>query len=778
MTVRSHSSISTKFVVGALSVFSFADRAAAQNGTASARAVVSREAVLKLDETEFTPSTVGLCQRIERELISYGDIPDADRHQPQVILSCLRSSRCASEAMRNLSAEDLRKTEVAHKVASGDVRISWREVQNPAVYEAPLVREAFERLLAERKFDEIQPANVYPLLQRHYRSPALALKMKEYALAYIADRLANATVRVADADIPEGLFSGEEFVALVSPLVPVHPSVEHVRVLQYVNPSPEALTEVLQSRGIEPMVALRALRSENLVEPILSEVAILVRSRPAEAIRAALESGSDVILAHAEIRQSVLNAVAHDARVAPDLHKLFCASVDRVDARQAVARYLSSKDTVARVMREVRDDLAALTRYPKDIVQAPEIRHAALESINWMLLYKTSLAGGPEQLRLLVERYFDDLPDITSLIRSEDELEVCADLLGEIVLVNPRANQNLAPHMTSIPADYAAMLGKVVAALDALGINGIGRFHNAREIIINRYHAGTPDERKAIDAILGDEPLYTTGAYSLRSDPKADTRPLCVVTLCEPDADFNKVFNAKESFGGRDDLDQLTTAYKVVYFEPSGKDEAIHDVVRAATQLKRQVALLFLGGHGACDGMTISCGIRAVVNGQERIAREHKNELESLRSVLADGAKVPLLSCSIASATDGQPSFAQVLHDALPHVTVYGPDRDTNGRLLFDRTGGFKEIIFSNANRVAFLPYAESPVIEAGPSRRADQSSYVTGLMTENPLATAWVVGFSALFIASTYDYVRGVVRRLRLRWSSSLNDRSQSESA
>jgi hypothetical protein len=97
--------------------------------------------------------------------------------------------------------------------------------------------------------------------------------------------------------------------------------------------------------------------------------------------------------------------------------------------------------------------------------------------------------------------------------------------------------------------------------------------------------------------------------------------------------------------------------------------------------------------------MTISGGVRALASGQARISREHKEGLESLHAVLAPGAKVPLLSCSIASSYDGKPSFAQVLHEALPDVTVYGPDKDTNGRLLFEADGSFKEILFSTANR-------------------------------------------------------------------------------
>jgi hypothetical protein len=764
MTNRSQDSISAKFVVGALSVFSFAEQAQGQGEQALAASATSNAVSTRLDDFEFAPSTAALCQRIEAELISYGEIPDSDKHRPEVILSCFKSARCAVHAVVNLSSEDLVDKRVAEIVARGDLEINWSKIDNPEIGRSPLVRTAFEQLLAEKRFDEIQPANVYQLLQQHHQSNELSSKMKEYALAYIEDRLSAKSIRLTDCDLPAELFTDKEFVSLIGPFVPSKPSVEEVRVLKSFMPSPEALVELLVTHSVEPIVALRTLSNEHMIEPMLSEVAELVKRSPAEAIKAAIESGSDVILNNQEMRNSVLDAVAMDARIAPDLHRLFHTDLARSDARRAVGRYLSNQATVARVMREVREDLSALTRYPKDILQAPEIRHAALERVNWMALYNIKLSGGPKQLRVLVEKYSNDLPDLVSLIRSTEDLDSCGDLLSQIILVNPRANQHMARHMTSVPADYTVMLGKVVAALEALGISGIGRFHNAREIIINRYHAGTADERRAIDALLGNEPSYTTGALSLRSDPKMDRRPVCVVSLCEPESDFNKAFNARENFDGRDDLDQLTTAYKVVYFEPSSKDEALNDIIRASLQLERKVDLLFLGGHGCCDGMTISCGIRAVASGQERLGREHKGDLEALGAVLADGAKVPLLSCSIASSVDGEPSFAQVLHEALPHVSVYGPDRDTDGRLLFDRTGVFKEILFSRANRIAFLAHTEQPVVEAGPSEFLDQVRYLSGLAYENPLTTAWFAGYSALLFASLYDYLGGASRSLR-RW-------------
>ena len=412
MTSRSHSSISTKCVVGALSMFSFASRAEAQDGLVSARPFISRELEANTEEFVSSAELVGLCARIERDLISYGEIPESQRHQPKVLLSCMKSTRCASKALQNLSAQDLLNDEVARIVASGNIAMDWSRLHNPCIGQSPRVRELFEELLAAREFEEIQPANVYPTLQQYHNSPELASKMREYALDYITDRLSNPVLRVADADIPVQLFSEEEFVSLVSPLVPLRPSVEQVRVLQYVSPSVSALTKVLGASSIEPIVALRGLRSSNLVEPILSEVISLFEARPAEAIRAALESGSEVLREHPQIRDRILWAIARDARVAPDLDKLFTSPADQRAARAAVGGYLNSETTIERLMRDVRVDLATLADYPKDILQAPEIRHAALERINWMLLYKTALRGGPEQLRILVERYFDVLPDV------------------------------------------------------------------------------------------------------------------------------------------------------------------------------------------------------------------------------------------------------------------------------------------------------------------------------------------------------------------------------
>jgi hypothetical protein len=138
-----------------------------------------------------------------------------------------------------------------------------------------------------------------------------------------------------------------------------------------------------------------------------------------------------------------------------------------------------------------------------------------------------------------------------------------------------------------------------------------------------------------------------------------------------------------------------------------------------------------------------------------------------LQEVLTPGAKVPLLSCSVAKREGAEPSFAEVMHEALPHVVVYGPDRDTGGWLLFRSNAEFKAIYFPGANRLAFYPGYSEPTIEQRPSWTPHGLDYLVGYSSEHPLLATGVLGFIFLTGASLYDAIRSTVSRLVTRYRS-----------
>jgi hypothetical protein len=511
-----------------------------------------------------------------------------------------------------------------------------------------------------------------------------------------------------------------------------------------------------------------ALREGALIEKLL----IYLKTEPIEAIRVLDTAAALPLLHNGRVQQALLEQVSLDATVAPNLDSFVSAFDAPARLREAVGQYLARPGVTKALVKEIRSDIATLLRYPKDILQNPEVRHASLERINAMLAYRVRFSGSAAELRQLLDRHVDALPDLATLVGSAADIRSCDELVRRIILVNPRANQHIGQCMETLPVDYAASMHTIVKTLEVLGIRGVGRFHNARELIVNRYHAGTPDQRKQIDALLGAEPAFTSGGVSLRSDPAADTRPLCIVTICQPDTDLNGALNAKEEVDGRDDIDALTTYYKVVYLEPVGACSAIDEMIRVSQALGRPIDLWFCGGHGSPAGVVLSSQERGATAGDEELSRSHRDQLARLRGVFSEGAQVALLSCATGCADESGPSFAQVLHEAIPSVAVYAPDTDTPGYLAFHSDGRFKAIHFDNARRVAFYPHAERGVIEDGPHGLRDWVGYWLRVFSEHPVLGGVVLGGALVLMKSAYDFTRSAIRQRRSRFQQNMGNK------
>jgi len=185
------------------------------------------------------------------------------------------------------------------------------------------------------------------------------------------------------------------------------------------------------------------------------------------------------------------------------------------------------------------------------------------------------------------------------------------------------------------------------------------RFDNSEAILKGRYSVSTPDIQSQLRATLGEDCFADVDAD--------DPRPIAIVAYNE--SDYNGAFTNSH-------IDDLTNAYRVVYYDISNETNMISSIQEASSSKKAD--LLIIGAHGGQGGFMLGYGTEESVTITNTSLDDNK---EILRNCLNDNSSVALISCSTGKGVDdtsGIDNVAEFFHDLIPQSFVYAPKVDTN----------------------------------------------------------------------------------------------------
>jgi hypothetical protein len=701
------------------------------------------------EEGAHKASIIAAVERLERDIVNYDQLPPEIRNDSRVIKAGLFNPRTASQVLAALTPEQVEDQQIAlHIVLSSRLWVT-QNLNHPLVFSSSAVAQQLEKVLVvdiEKNAEEaLLSADLFSALSPSLRSDVMIGAM----LIAVEQRVNKMLDRSSTADLstdppqhaPPGLITlrfaqrqlDARFLALDRPT--------QMSIIRFFNLETAASHTLIEGLQLAPEEALKLLKPEEISTALGGNIADYIAAHPresAELIKDRLE-----LLNNPVIMQAAFELIAHDITIISRLPRSG-GCVNR--CAEAVRQFLSREGVAARIAGEIRHDINSLNNYPSLVMQAPEIQHATRDSINRILWYKKhyfSMAVSHTQLRTLVGRFVHEIPDIAGLITTRAEYESCAHLIPDVLQVNPGAHIYLGkinPRL-DIRANIASL--PVLEGLHLLGIEGIGRFDNAVELVINRYHSASPDLRAKLKSLLEGNELFRSRIHGLESDPSHDPRPVCIVISATPITDYNGAFDCRKRDGSSDDIDALTSFYRVVYYEVGDAKAAFRAITETYNVLGKKTQLLIVQGHGDEDGIALSPDTFP----DPALTHTDVENLSLLQEAFGPHSKISLQSCSAAKSFDGQASLAEEFHRALPFTTIYGPSTEASSELTLLPTGELDKPSFWGADRIVYLPYEIEPVVEERFNR-----PLVYALKAMDSLYTYRFAVLAALIVAALYN--------------------------
>ena len=428
------------------------------------------------------------------------------------------------------------------------------------------------------------------------------------------------------------------------------------------------------------------------------------------------------------------------------------SSIKQIEAREALSRclrhVLNDGDIRNSIVDDISKDLSRLRSYPREILLFPDISHAARTTLNQLIAWGTtaSVTRDAAVIGLILSEHGELLPDLAALATQEDQTSHGEIQTARLVATNPRADRYFAPIPKERAPEYEDSITRAKAALRVLGIEGIDRLDNWREVIINRWLVSDTTTRERIEDLLGPEDGYDFAEALKKSlSLDRDARPLCVFIMPRADNDQNGAFLSRE-IKLLDNVDILTSGYQVVYHEATSAHHAVNAIKRGAQRLGKSVDLLVLAGHGDPEGISLDRSEYAALTTGGRISINDMKLLCTLNTVMSEGAQVILASCSTAKDVEGRKSFARHLHETLSHVTLHAANAPTGFRITCHSTGLFKEIEFFNAHRLVFKPGIAEPHVEKSANFGVESWARLWRCLYRSPLmVVSFVAGWALL---------------------------------
>lgn len=702
--------------------------------------------------------------RINQGLVDFSTLTQDTLKNPEILLECLKSNKYAKEAINIITESDLSDENIVKVIVLESSNIDFVELKNSDWLKSPKLRESVIRLFTEdltpQQVESI--ANVTSDICKVIDDPGFSDVIRQKSLTHfkkLSGQPGSFALRGAHETWPKGLFNQELIRDQICPLISGEVGYAEILFLKNLGADSSTIEFVLLTKQCDMLQVAKRLDRNDLsseVTKILIDHFNKNREKAIEVLNFNTSLfGSD------EIKNTFLTLIKNDIKLLGKADPLFIPCKDEINS--IVDQHLGDDKNLKIIIDKINQDFSHLLDYPARIMCSAEIRHAARTILN-----NGDIKLTDDQLYDLLSKYIVELPDLSSLIKNRDQAERCNGLMPDIVSVNPRANHYLPILMEETNVPYANANAALALVLDHLNIVGVSRFDNAHELIVNRFHVSSDEDRAKIKEYLRHSitaySKYYDGINNIDTDPKLDTRPICVVLMNETSADNNGAFNAKEGWG-QDDIDYLTSKYKVIYFEPSSSSSAIKSVIDTAAALGRPVEKLIIAGHGSTDGVSLGGNSVSLFRGEDGLRKKDKDLIQQLRSSLSASPVIYLMSCSTGKSVNGEPSFAEVLHAAIPNSTIFAPDADTSGDLVFDDQGHLNGIRFYNANRLAFLPFKTEPIIDQKkpfiPHFLRIIGREFLNLPQEKPVSFAILLASFSYVSYSAATYLRGLIKQI-----------------
>lgn len=247
--------------------------------------------------------------------------------------------------------------------------------------------------------------------------------------------------------------------------------------------------------------------------------------------------------------------------------------------------------------------------------------------------------------------------------------------LQRLVRINYSSYRFLVPLLDHVDGTVEEAALAMQQALRTLGITHPERFDNTQEILRLRYAVSSPEIQEALENLLGAEYF---------AEETSDDRPLAVIIY--PDNDDGRGFFELNAFG--DNIDRLTRAYRVVYYDVASDLEMALSLAEATSARGQAASLLMLGGHGAQTTTSFGYGSKEAA----RLDLKDLAKLQHLTLCLQKGAKIILASCSTGAGSfeeAGVQNIAELLSLIWPDCFVFAPRSDTMVDMQLDNQGRF-----------------------------------------------------------------------------------------
>jgi hypothetical protein len=592
------------------------------------------------------------------------------------------------------------------------VNTSYRWASNPSKFANIVGREeialALKEALASETGWQAPYADLYMALPPERRTEELTALLRQNAILQARSVLCGETTfrsLPVSRFVPAGLFSGDEIETIFGSDFENADAAAKIELIRFFNLDKVAVRSRIAQIPLEAEQVLHHLMPEEIPFSMTHATIAFMQSNTtatSEFIRR-----RPVLLNHPRLLAAALDLIEKDITLVPNLPAdSNCAKA----CASAIRKHLSNPSHVSRIVSTISQDLESVLAYPSLIITVPEIQHAIRLKIYSLVESRSNLISGQSRgplvknLAAVVHKLAPDVPDVAHLIRSKDELELCEDSLPVLYSTNPRAFLQTSYDSQRLYSRGHVECATTAGTLSALGIEGVFRFSNAAEIIVNRIQSSHPLQQARLSKAFTTQHPFMSRVYSLFVDPAKDPRPVCVVVMASPQTDHRGALNSQEETGFASLIDSLTSFYRVVYYEPSNVDNLVSQIAETHRNLGKKVELLFVAGHGNEQGILLS--------GNSFFTGAGAKKLHSLQDALDERCRIVLWSCLSAKRFSGKPSLVEEVHKVVPFTTVLGPNESTPISPRFKATGEFDLPFFHTADLVVCRPHTEEPVIE------------------------------------------------------------------
>jgi hypothetical protein len=416
---------------------------------------------------------------------------------------------------------------------------------------------------------------------------------------------------------------------------------------------------------------------------------------------------------------------------------------------------LSDKRQLDHIVSVIAGNFSLIENIPDEILKHPRVSFNVRKALNEAILDGSASTHEDASFRLLTNRSLKLFPELLWLNIKRDDALAISDFA-----YNPRA----------LCAVVGADSGKTVSIADTkrlldlqkaayiLNITEFGRFDNAYELFRNRYQIATPEIQQKLRESLGE-------AYF--KDIAEDSRPICVVVNPARYADHNGAFLSRiDSQVHIDTIDQLTSHYHVIYYEASDETELTRDMLSGFAGSEKLIDVLILGGHGHAEGVQLGHGHSLLKKGSGELDITDVQIFRRLGTLMKEGGRVFLESCSTAKDNGEDENVATVIHRHMPTCHVFAPKSDAGFVPEFNDDG---ELIGAN--------YVYAREAHFKPDGTVETESWIGSIYSDISLtvsATArsmylnpWDAGKTFLMVIGAQVLLAGTYRSIRSLFKS-----------